>query len=178
MHQAGFDALFVGVESGSDAQLQRYGKPASSKSLAEGIRRAKRAHMLVIGFFIFGGPGETSEDFEATQKFIQETRPHICGGSGLSIQPHATLWGKLIGSAALESLEVTNPRRMYEIPGQHTRDVLSRRKRGLKQAFNKSWRNWRRIIDALDLFKYNLIFRHTVIKLLKDMPWLIRLKGY
>ncbi len=178
MHKAGFDALFVGVESGSDAQLQRYGKPASSKSLAEGIRRAKRAHMAVIGFFIYGGPGETSEDFEATQKFIQETRPHICGGSGLSIQPQAILWGKLIGNADLESLEASNPRRMYEIPGQHTQDVIRHRRRGLKQAFDKSWRNWRRINDALDLFKYNLTFRRTVIKLLKDLPRLIRLKIY
>ncbi len=176
MHKAGFDALFVGLESGSDAQLRRYGKPASSKSLAEGIRRAKRAHMAVIGFFIYGGPGETSEDFEATQRFIQETRPHILGGSGLSIQPHAILWGKLIGDADLESLEASNPRRMYEIPGQHTQDVIRHRRRGLKQAFNKSWRNWRRIIDALDLFKYNLTFRRIVKKLLKDVPRLIRSK--
>jgi radical SAM superfamily enzyme YgiQ (UPF0313 family) len=174
MHQAGFDALFVGVESGSDAQLRRYGKPATSKSLAEGIRRAKRAHMGVIGFFIYGGPGETSEDFEATQKFIQETRPHICGGSGLSIQPHAILWEKLIGNADQESLEASNPRRMYEIPGQHSQEVIRQRRRGLRQAFNKSWRNWRRIIETLDLFKYNLTFRRSAIKLLKNWPRLIR----
>jgi anaerobic magnesium-protoporphyrin IX monomethyl ester cyclase len=177
MHRAGFDALFVGVESGSDAQLRRYGKPATSKGLAEGIRRAKRAHMGVIGFFIYGGPGETSEDFAATQEFIQETRPHICGGSGLSIQPHAILWDKLIGDADREeSLATTNPRRMYEIPGQHSQEVIRQRRRGLKQAFNKSWRNWRRLAEAIDLFRYNLTFRRSALKLLRTWPQLIRKK--
>ena len=156
MHRAGFDVLFVGVESGSDAQLKRYGKPATRKSLAEGIRRAKRAHMLVISFFIFGGPGETDQDFEATQKFILETRPHICGGSAISIQPHAILWDKLIGNAEQTSLADSSPRQMYTIPGQHTNDVIRRRRRGLKQAFSKSWMNWRRITDVLDLVKFNL----------------------
>ena len=119
MHRAGFDALFVGVESGSDAQLRRYGKPGTTRTLAEGIRRAKRAHMLVVGFFVYGGPGETDQDFEATQKFIQEVRPHVCGGSALSIQPHAILWDKLIGDAEPLSLADSHPRQMYTIPGQH-----------------------------------------------------------
>jgi radical SAM superfamily enzyme YgiQ (UPF0313 family) len=169
MHRTGFDALFVGLESGSDAQLKRYGKPATSKSLAEGILRAKRAHMLVVGFFIYGGPGETSQDFEATEKFIQETRPHICGGSALSIQPQAILWDKLIGNAEQESLQDSNPRQMYNIPGQHTNDVIRQRRRGLKRAFNKSWRNWRRLIDILDLIKFNHTFRRVVKPSLKSI---------
>ena len=169
MHRTGFDLLFVGVESGSDAQLRRYGKPATSKGLAEGIRRAKRAHMVVIGFFIYGGPGETAQDFEATEKFIQETRPHICGGSALSIQPQAILWDKLIGDAEPESLQDSSPRQMYTIPGQHTNDVIRHRRRGLKRAFNKSWRNWRRLIDILDLLKFNRSFRRVVKPSLKDI---------
>jgi radical SAM superfamily enzyme YgiQ (UPF0313 family) len=169
MHRTGFDLLFVGVESGSDAQLRRYGKPATSKSLAEGIRRAKRAHMVVIGFFIYGGPGETAQDFEATEKFIQETRPHICGGSALSIQPHAILWDKLIGDAEPESLQDSHPRQMYTIPGQHSNDVIRYRRRGLKRAFNKSWMNWRRLIDILDLLRFNRSFRRVMKPSFKDI---------
>ncbi|MDP2047081.1 MAG: radical SAM protein [Deltaproteobacteria bacterium] len=169
MHRAGFDALFVGVESGSDAQLKRYGKPATSKSLAEGIRRAKRAHMLVIGFFIYGGPGETAQDFEATQKFIQEVRPHICGGSALSIQPHAILWDKLIGDAEPLSLEDSHPRQMYTVPGQHSNEAIRRWRRGLRQAFFKSWRHWRRLIDILDLLKFNRSAQQVVKTALKDL---------
>jgi radical SAM superfamily enzyme YgiQ (UPF0313 family) len=125
--------------------------------------------MLVVGFFIYGGPGETSQDFEATEKFIQETRPHICGGSALSIQPQAILWDKLIGNAEQESLQDSNPRQMYNIPGQHTNDVIRQRRRGLKRAFNKSWKNWRRLIDILDLIKFNLTFRRVVKPSLKNI---------
>jgi anaerobic magnesium-protoporphyrin IX monomethyl ester cyclase len=173
MHRAGFDALFVGVESGSDAQLRRYGKPATSKSLAEGIRRAKRAHMLVVGFFVYGGPGETDQDFEATEKFIQEIRPHVCGGSALSVQPQAILWDKLIGDAEPRSLEDTHPRQMYTIPGQLDNEVIRRRRRGLRQAFNKSWRHWRRVIDVLDLLKFNLSARRAARPTIKDIKLLL-----
>jgi radical SAM superfamily enzyme YgiQ (UPF0313 family) len=169
MHRAGFDALFVGVESGSDAQLRRYGKPGTRRTLAEGIRRAKRAHMLVVGFFVYGGPGETDQDFEATQKFIQEVRPHICGGSALSIQPHAILWDKLIGDAEPLSLADSHPRQMYTIPGQHNNDSIRRWRRGLRQAFSKSWRHWRRIIDILDLLRFNRSAQQVVKTALKDL---------
>jgi anaerobic magnesium-protoporphyrin IX monomethyl ester cyclase len=171
MHRAGFDALFVGVESGSDAQLRRYGKPGTTKTLAEGIRRAKRAHMLVVGFFVYGGPGETDQDFEATQKFIQEVRPHICGGSALSIQPHAILWDKLIGDAEPLSLEHSHPRQMYTVPGQHDNEVIRRWRRGLRQAFFKSWRHWRRVIDILDLLKFNRSAQQVVKTALKDLKF-------
>ncbi len=173
MHRAGFDALFVGVESGSDAQLRRYGKPATSKALAEGIRRAKRAHMLVVGFFVVGGPEETDQDFEATQKFIREIRPQICGGSAVSVQPHAILWDKLVGTTEPLSLEDSHPRHMYTIPGQHDIEVIRRRRRGLRQAFAQSWRHWRRLIDILDLLKFNRSAQQVVKLSLKDIKGLL-----
>ncbi|MCK9376038.1 MAG: B12-binding domain-containing radical SAM protein [Syntrophobacterales bacterium] len=173
MHRAGFDALFVGVESGSEAQLRRYGKPATAKGLAEGIRRAKRAHMLVVGFFVYGGPGETDQDFEATQKFIQEIRPHISAGSALSIQPHAILWDKLLGNPEPLSLADSHPRQMYTVPGQHNIEVIRRRRRGLRQAFAKSWRHWRRLIDILDLLKFNRSAQQVVKLSLKDIKSLL-----
>ena len=73
--------------------------------------------MLVVGFFVYGGPGETDQDFEATQKFIREVRPHVCGGSALSIQPHAILWDKLIGDAEPLSLADSTRARCIPFPG-------------------------------------------------------------
>ncbi len=58
---------------------------------------------------------------------------------------------------------------MYEIPGQHSNDVIRHRRRGLKRAFHKSWRNWRRLIDILDLLKFNRSFRRGVKSSLKDI---------
>jgi hypothetical protein len=58
---------------------------------------------------------------------------------------------------------------MYTIAGQHNNDVIRRWRRGLRQAFSKSWRNWRRIIDILDLLKFNRSAQQVVKTALKDL---------
>jgi anaerobic magnesium-protoporphyrin IX monomethyl ester cyclase len=168
MHRAGFDSLFVGVESGSDAQLRQLGKPAGSKALAEDIRRAKRAHMLVVGFFMFCGPQESEADFQATQNFITEVRPHFAGGNDVSIHPQALLWEKYFGAAPPESLERSAPRFMREIPGEHTKEVIRRRRRELRRAFSRSWLDWRRISDIIDLLTYNGTIRQVIKRTLRN----------
>jgi hypothetical protein len=50
---------------------------------------------------------------------------------------------------------------------------LCRRRRGLRQAFSRSWRNWRRIIDILDLLKFNLWARRAARLTLKDIKSLL-----
>lgn len=176
LHRAGFDALFVGLESGSDAQLKRYGKPATSKGLAEAVRRAKKAHMFIIGFFIFGAPGETQQDFQATQNFIRTAQPHICGATALSIHPQALLWEDLIGQDELASLEFSGPQKAYVISGEHSKQVISQWRRGFQQAFAQSWRNWRRLIDAIDLFLHNPSVRLVIKNALKDVAALLSRK--
>ncbi|MDD2901456.1 MAG: radical SAM protein, partial [Syntrophales bacterium] len=74
MHRAGFDVIFVGVESGSDAQLRRYKKPTTSRMLAEDILRAKKANIVVIASFITGYAGETAADHQATKEFVRKVR--------------------------------------------------------------------------------------------------------
>jgi hypothetical protein len=51
--------------------------------------------------------------------------------------------------------------------------VIRRRRRGLRQAFSKSWRHWRRIIDILDLLKFNLSARRVLKPTLKDIKLLL-----
>ena len=54
---------------------------------------------------------------------------------------------------------VPPPGDMFEIPGEHTREVISRRRRKLRKSFFRSWRDWRRIIDIIDLLIYNVSLR-------------------
>lgn len=165
MQAAGFDALFVGVESGSDDQLKRYRKPSRSGNLASGILRAKKAHMAVIAFFIHGGSGETAEDARATQKFIREVRPHVCGASELSVQPGTVLWDKLTENAPPQNLEASCPRRIHEFSGQHTAQEISQRRKGFQKAFGQSWTSFGRIKEALGLLRHN----RTLQRIAKDM---------
>jgi len=175
MHQAGFDCLFVGVESGSDAQLRRFRKPSTGKTLAEGIQRAKRAHMAVIGFFIHGGPGETLEDSKDTQAFLREVRPHVAGASELSVQPGTVLWQELVGDAAPDRLDDTYPRKISTFPGQQSSDEISARRRGFQLALAKSWRHWTRAKDVLDLLLYNRSLHKVIKRLSRDLKSAVQL---
>lgn len=170
MHEAGFDFFLVGIESGSDAQLSRFGKPARSKQLAVAVQRAKKAHIMVFGFFVHGGPGETDEDFMETVKFVREVRPHAVGGEGLWLHYGSPLWDQLVGSDELKSLEATKPRALYKLPGQPDREVLQRRIGEFQKALANSWLHWTRILEIINLFIHNGAFRYCAMRLI----WNIR----
>jgi radical SAM superfamily enzyme YgiQ (UPF0313 family) len=175
MHEAGFGLLFVGVESGSDAQLKRYNKPVKSADIGQAIRNAKKAHMIVISFFIHGGPGETMEDSEATRRFIQEVRPHVAGASELSVQPGTILWSRLVGDGEIQSLKESYPRKISEFPGQHTKENISIRRKGFQRALAKSWRHWVRAKDVIDLCLRNPLIIGQIKRLPREFRSLFQL---
>ena len=124
--------------------------------------------MIVVGFFMFCGPQESEADFQATQNFITEVRPHFAGGNDVSIHPQALLWEKYFGAAPPESLERSAPRFMREIPGEHTKEVIRRRRRELRKTFFRSWLDWRRISDIIDLLIYNVTLRQVIKRTLRN----------
>jgi len=167
MHQAGFDVCFVGVESGSDAQLKLYKKSGHSRAIAAGIRRAKKAHMFVHGFFMSGGPGETEADCKATNDFLRNVRPHSCGIAELLVFPGSTLWDNLVGPiSTVGSIEDSRCRNIHTLAGQLSKKVIDARIRDFKKAFVRSWLTWRRIPEVVDLLRFNPTISSLVIR-----PW-------
>ena len=167
MHRAGFDACIVGVESGSDAQLKRYKKAGHSRAIAAGIKRAKKAHMFVHGFFMCGAPGETAADCKATNEFVRNVRPHSCGMAELLVFPGSTLWDDLVGPiSTVGTIEDSRCRNIYTIAGQLSKDLIDARIRDFFKAFARSWLTWRRIPEVVDLLRFNPTIRSIVIK-----PW-------
>jgi len=165
MHQAGFDVNIVGVESGSDAQLKRYKKSGNSRAIGAGITRAKKAHMVVHGFFMCGGPGETAADCEATNQFVRKVRPHSGGMAELMLYPGSTLWDDLVGPSLTENtIEASGNRHIHTIPGQTAKEVIDARIRGFNSALAKSWLSWRRIPEVVDLLRHNPTVRSIVVK--------------
>lgn len=163
MHEAGFDLVMVGVESGSDAQLKRYNKPVGRDALAAGIRRAKKAHLFVVGFFIDGAPHESEEDHQATLDFIKEVRPHICATGELAVHPGSRLWDDMIGPGeSEESLDWSRTRMIHTLDGQLDKEAIDRRIRAFQRAFSRSWLNWRRIGDLVDLLIHNPSIRKVL----------------
>lgn len=60
-----------GVESGSDAMLEKMNKKQTTKQIKEGIENAKRVGMLVRIGLVIGFPGETWETIEEGVKFLK-----------------------------------------------------------------------------------------------------------
>ena len=126
MQRAGFDGVIVGIENGSDAVLKRYKKSASSRAISAGIKRAKKAHMLVHGSFICGSPGETPEDWKATRRFLKEALPHSCTIYELSLYPNTEIWNNVFGNSPPRTLEDTRNRIISSVPDQTDRASINR----------------------------------------------------
>jgi len=85
LRSAGFEAMFFGVESGSQKMLDdALGKKITVQEIKESIRAAHDAGLFVVASFIFPCPGETERSRQETLDLLAELKP--CLGSAL-IQP-------------------------------------------------------------------------------------------
>ena len=169
MHQAGFDVIFVGVESGSDAQLKRYKKPTTSRKLADDIQRARKANIAVIASFITGEAGETAADHEATKEFVRNVRPFFAEINPLMVHPGSLLWEKVNSPGSPEGLEQTRSRPVYHYPGQLPKETIKSREREFRHTFQLTWQDWRRRLpEILRLALHNRIVRLLLKSVLKD----------
>jgi radical SAM superfamily enzyme YgiQ (UPF0313 family) len=75
MKEAGCRLIHYGVESGSARVLAETNKRITLEQIEEGIRETKRAGIDQLCFFMFGFPGETSEDMKATIAFAKRLNP-------------------------------------------------------------------------------------------------------
>jgi anaerobic magnesium-protoporphyrin IX monomethyl ester cyclase len=178
MHRAGFDLVFVGVESGSDAQLRRYHKPSASNILAADITRAKKANIITIASFITGSQWESDLDHEATKNFIRQVRPHLCEVNSLMAHPGSHLWDEVHPGAEPKTLEESESRLISHFPGQMAKVLIKFRERDFRRTYRRSLLNWRCIFESLDLYAHNRLFArvmknlvHAPLPLLKFSYW-------
>lgn len=74
LREAGFDELFVGVESGSDRVLAHVGKGTAVEQTLRANRKLEAAGIVPVYSFMVGMPGETREDMEATLALMVRLR--------------------------------------------------------------------------------------------------------
>ena len=74
MVRAGFDAVFVGIETLDDASLTDCGKNQNAhRNMLEDVKRIQRAGMQVQGGFIIGFDNDTPSVFQRMRDFIQNS---------------------------------------------------------------------------------------------------------
>ena len=74
MVQAGFDAVFIGIETPSEESLKECGKVQNrGRDLIADVRRIQRTGLQVQGGFIVGFDGDTPDIFQRQIDFIQNS---------------------------------------------------------------------------------------------------------
>lgn len=75
MKEAGCRLIHFGVESGSARVMATTNKRITLEQIEEGIAETQRVGIDHLCFFMFGFPGETAEDMEATIAFAKRLNP-------------------------------------------------------------------------------------------------------
>lgn len=76
MRQSGLQALFFGVESGSQRILDTtMHKHARVEDMRETLKLSKKAGLFTVASFISPAPGEDEESWQATLDFMADVRP-------------------------------------------------------------------------------------------------------
>ena len=74
MIEAGFDTVFVGIETPNEASLAECSKSQNrGRDLVESVRRIQRAGLMVEGGFIVGFDSDTPQVFQQQFEFIQKS---------------------------------------------------------------------------------------------------------
>lgn len=77
LKEAGFVALFFGIESLDDENLVKLGKRITYKQIKDSLEKANQAGIYTIGSFIFPIPGETRQSMENTLERINKIKPYL-----------------------------------------------------------------------------------------------------
>jgi radical SAM PhpK family P-methyltransferase len=94
MAKAGCEGVFLGVESGSDAQLQRMNKTSRRKDYMKAIPAFREVGIKTHANFVVGFPGETPDTYYETVDLIEEVRPDTFRGQLWYADPITPIWEK------------------------------------------------------------------------------------
>lgn len=92
MAKAGCEGVFLGVESGSDAQLERMNKTSRRKDYLKAIPAFRDAGIKTHANFVVGFPGETPDTYDETVDLIERARPDTFRGQLWYADPITPIW--------------------------------------------------------------------------------------
>jgi radical SAM superfamily enzyme YgiQ (UPF0313 family) len=96
MRRAGCEAVFFGLESGSQRILDYYQKRITPQQSVRAVEAARKAGLNTTGTFIVGAPVETREEVLQTLRFAERLRMDAVGIGPLWVYPGTQLWNDLV----------------------------------------------------------------------------------
>jgi radical SAM superfamily enzyme YgiQ (UPF0313 family) len=100
MRRAGCRMIHFGVETGSERVMSTIDKKITPSAIEKGVGMAKRAGIETACFFMFGFPGETPDDMDATIEFARKINPTYASFHIASPYPGTPLYA-MSGSSEL-----------------------------------------------------------------------------
>ena len=95
MAKAGCTAIYLGIESGSQARLDALKKNETVEQFEFVIREARRVGIRTYASMIYGTPGETAEDIRLTEDFLARVKPDHIGRNIFCGLPGSELYDTL-----------------------------------------------------------------------------------
>ncbi|MEM7674975.1 MAG: PhpK family radical SAM P-methyltransferase [Myxococcota bacterium] len=92
MAASGCEGVFLGIESGSDAMLERMNNSARRADYFAAIRKFHEVGISTYGSFIVGFPGESTQTVEETIEFIETSAPTFYRAQLYYLDPATPVW--------------------------------------------------------------------------------------
>lgn len=176
MHQAGCEALLMGIESASQRILNYYRKPITPSECIRAVRNAREAGFsYIIGSFMIGAAIETEDEIYATAKYIRSLDIDMPLINPTSTKYGDGLWNEMKAQGIINGeLEEMLWDRVFPVceihPGVDRRRVY----KAIEAAYLKFLGKPQRVMKAIyrHLFK-NKFRRQIVILNLPKLPSII-----
>lgn len=92
MKESGAEAVFLGIESGSQSILDNMNKKVRVEDYERGHKLLNDNEILTYDYFIVGFPGETEETVNETMQFIQRVKPTFYRAACWFCDTKAPVW--------------------------------------------------------------------------------------
>ncbi len=102
MKRAGWQYVIVAPESGSQRVLDKMKKDIKLETVPGVLHDIKNAGLGVMGFFMFGYPGETKQDLEKTIAFIKKNQFDYVSMHNFQPIPGTPVYDELVSQGEIE----------------------------------------------------------------------------
>lgn len=101
MKKAGLKMVSYGIETASDATLERIKKGITLADIRKAVKNAKSAGLTVMGYFMIGLPGDTRKDFQDISDLSMELGIDYANYSSVIAYPGTELYAAAITKGIL-----------------------------------------------------------------------------
>ena len=152
MRNAGCIAVWLGVESGSEAILGAMNKKIKLEQTRLAYKTAHEVGLMTIANVVLGFPGETEQTAKATIQFVKQLNPEDVGFYVATPYPGTPMYEEVKANGSLkitdfDKYDTATP--TFEIPNMTMQELTQIR----EQAFQSFYLSPRYFISAIGMFR-------------------------